>query len=1136
MSPCVRVCQKTGDEEVTTVMSEDDDDELSWPPPQPRPVDVHLSESNGRVYIDCQPNTRHFSDIVIDDGDTTNINETVPLTALQLDALHARSSPDVFKRAVFYVESSRSIYARPLDHSFPRIMINARILCGRAFHGDEVLVEIVDFGRKLDLPRSVVRCMIDGADREKPAAQLQQIWAKVVGVFKRAVDPKYRMFVCQVEDGNPGVMVPLNRGISKIFNVERQEASSSPEDKVAVYAFTKSKQIIFDHYQTVHDVNSLLFVVRYLKWEDHCKLPVGVVVSVLPPGVTLENTMAILDVEYAVPQRFRESTLAEVKLYHSSSLSEFPASVLRERTDYRNKLVFTIDPPNSQQLDNALSFEELPGETSFMIGVHVADVTHFVAKSSSVDSEARQRGSSFHTALGQCTSMLPPELSENLCSLLPNTDRLTLSVYIKVNASADILSVEIKRSIVRSHYRLCYSETEAIINGMTVDDGKYSEELKFAIMLLNRVAQLWRTKRLGRDALYTAVTYSTLDGQKAHKLVEEMTLAANHQVALYLLSKFPLCTALRCQSPPDARELGEWKRRYLTAVEHSVVLSRGFCAVGEVCHCTQLCDCLSQSRLAADAAGHCRSNSFEMMLSLWPHIWQALDDFDSDRLQSLVMSPEFHPHQAVALSNYELIQNESVYRCCGELETDMERRHHSLNLSACVHFTSPVHRYIDMVNHRLVVNALDGDGPCYSHSDIMQLCRDCTDVARRTELYDRANCVAHLCDLLMRRPVVLQAVVDQLTDTEFQLLFPTIQSFFPSRLKVKLSSLNTSSSCPLIGADSESLQVMWSQRVYNSRDVDVVKLQHAVMEVSAHQYTVHVPADAWTELLVAAADDDMPRAYDAVHQIDPYVVMPTVDSEGFEMVSGQDFVKYSLRLHVGGVVMVQLTTELHRGLLRPSIQLFYVTRSTCVCVEHVTAAVKCFCKVATKSAARSTYSSVSEYKRLWAPVLAMEAVHVAVAEQHSVVVHHVDIQWTQHDTLDDDLIYVAEFKLPVSFCEYRCTWLAAAAAEATSDEDEVGENCQGYVCVQYSNINVPVPHLDVPIDRLVDLSEKLTWVGHCIVTKVLHDEDMSFLKVHLHLHQSSFTVPDQLLDGSAQPATVELIGKPLPNRSVTRLC
>jgi len=1135
----------------------EDDDEVNWPPPQPRPVDisrVELRERRGRAYVRYRSNApahrssrsrgargrvQSAGDFDRDydsasDSSVEDLNENVEYSVPQLAALQA-SSANVYKRSVFNIDSSRCIYARPLDHSYPKILITARKLCGRAFHGDEVLVEIIDFGKKLGLPKSILGSTVDRPETSKPVADLEGPWAKVVGVFKRAMEPKYRMFVCQVEEGNNGIMVPLNRGIPKIFNLERHDVPAE-ESKVMIYAFTRAKQIIFDRYQKVHDVNSLLFVVRYLKWEDRCSLPLGIVVSVLPPGVTLENAMAILHIEYSIPRRFREATETEVRLKHSAVISQFPPGVLGQRRDYRSKLVFTIDPPNARDLDDALSFEELPGGKSYVIGIHISDVSYFVSQASSVDCEARQRGSSFYTALDESTPMLPARLSEDLCSLLPSTDRLTLSVYIKVNAGADILSVEIKRSIVRSRYRLCYSEAEAIING-TADDSEFSSDLTSAIMFLNRVAQLWRYKRLGREALYNAVDYSTLDGPKAHKLVEELMIAANCQVAAYLLSKFPSYTALRCQSPPDVTELEDWKTTFLTAARHSVVLSRPYCAAGDVCQCTELCECLPSvnPQLSDDAAAN--DDRFEVMTSIWPLIQQAASEYDSERLHSLVISPEFHPHQAVALFSYHLIQDRSVYRCSGELESDLSGCHHSLNVPAYVHFTSPIRRYIDLVTHRLVQRALDGAGPCYTESEMTELCTHCTDVTLRTRRFERANLVAHFCNLLMKRPLVLLAIIDRLSDADFQLLFPTIQSFFPSRPKLKLSSLNTSSR-PVIGPDSKHLQVTWSQRIYDCHRSEVPSHRHSMMDINADQYTLNIAADSWTELLLGVVDDDLERVTDVVDEISSHLVLPHVNeptSEGFKANGGQHFAEYALRLRIGGIVMVQLTTELHRGLLRPCIQLFHVTPSTCICVEHIAAAVKCFCKVATKSAARPSYKSVTKYKKLWLPVLAMEAVHGAIANQHSIVIRHVDIRWTQYHMHGEGPIYLATLKLPVSFCEYRCIRLVAEVVNEDDVDDDWSpdprdDSSSGYVCVRYSDISMPVPPMDLPIDQLVNLGEKLTWVGHCIVSKVLVDKDRLLYTVYLKVHHSSFPLPAHLLDGAGASATIELIDKPLPDR------
>jgi len=1121
-------------------------DEVSWPPPQPRSFDisqVKLRECHGRAFLHLRhsrshghPRRRHLQSAgnfdkeydSASDSSTEDLTTNVQFTGSQLTELQA-TDPDIFKRCVISIESGRSLFAKPLDHSHQRITIPTRKLCGHAFHGDEVLVEIFNFGKKLDLPKSVLGATVDRPSSNRSVADLEGPWAKVVGVFKRAMDPKYRMFVCQVEEGNSGVMVPLNPGVPKIFNLERHDTPAK-EGKVTIYAFTKAKRIVFSQYHNVRDVNSILFVVRYLKWEDHCSLPLGIVVSVLPPGVTVDTAMNILDIEYSIPRRFCEATLAEVRIKHSEVLSQFQPHVLAQRLDYRHKLVFTIDPPNSRELDDALSFEVLPGGTMYLIGIHITDVSHYVAGSSNVDNEARQRGSSFYTAMGEPTPMLPPRISTSLCSLLPDKDRLTLSVYIKVNASADILDVEVNRSVVKSRHQLCYSEVEAVIDGLS-DDGDYPQDLTFAIVYLNRVAQLWRSKRLGREALYTAVDYSTLDGPKAHKLVEEMMVAANHQVALYLLSKFPEHTALRCQCPPDDADLEEWKAKFLNAAHESAVLSRPYCARGTVCQCIDVCDCLPSVDVVPQ---------FPMLLSLWPQIQQALDDFDVDRLRSLVLSPEHHPLQAIALLRLQLIQERSVYRCSGELQWEAERQHYSLNLPAYVQFTSPLRRYLDLVTHRLVVCALDGAGPCYSQDDITELCSHCSDIALRTRRYERANLAAHFCDLLMKRPLVLLAVVDHLTDADFQLFFPTIQSFFPSRSKIRLSSLNTSGR-PVIGSDPEHLLITWSQRIYDCQRGEAVNRRRGVVEINADQFMFSVPSEAWTDLVIAAVDDDMSSISDAAKVISSYVMFPLVaspSSEGFEAVGGQHFVDYSLRLRAGGVVRVQLSTELHRGLLRPCIQLFHVTPTTCVCVEHITAAVKCFCKVAVKSAARPAYSSTSQYRKLWLPVLAMEAVHGAVANQHSVTIHHVrDIRWTHHYVHGQEAVYQAMLKLPVSFCDHRCVRFGVhSPMEDGLDEswrpDPRDDASLGYICVRYSDIEMPVPALDLPIDELVSLSENLTWVAHCIITKVLVDQDRLFYWIFLKVHHSSFPLPQQLIDNSALPATIEYIEKPLPDRSV----
>jgi len=1122
------------------------EDAITWPPPQPRAVDishVQLSERRGHVYLRYRPNKNHrlWSAITEDDDDDYDYDDddlpssgsedaatnSPQYTEAQLSALQA-SNPNIFKRCLVNIDSLHGIYyVKPLDRSYFKIAIPARKLCSRAFHGDEVLVEMIDFGSKqLDLrDGSVPGSVIDKSASNKTVdvARMQGPWAKVVSVLNRAVDPKYQMFVCHMEEGNAGVMVPLDHGMPKIFNLELHPTEAG---KIAIYGFTESGRIVFNRYRKVRDVNSVLFVVRYLKWEDNCSLPVGVVVSVLPLGVSVEAAKAVIDIECSVPRKFSEATLNEALLLRSSGL-------MAERYDYRDKLVFTVDQPDSTDSDSALSFEFLPDGTAYIIGIHISDVSYFVAKSGAIDSEARRRGATFYAAPGDSCPMLPPRLAQEFCSLLPGADRLTLSVYIKVNAGADILGVEIKRSVVRSSCRLSYSQAEAVINGLTTadeymttddDDGCSSSagDLTFAIVSLSRVAQLWRSHRLGfRDALYSPVNHSTLDGPKAHRLVDEMMITANHQVALYLLSRFPSCTGLLCQSPPDVGELEDWKQRSLGAVCHSVMLSRGYCSAGEVCHCVGLCECAqSLDPSAADDD----DDGFQMMLSLWPQIQHALHNYDIDHLQSLVLSPEYHPRQAVALFGYRQIEEQPVYQCSGGLQLVERRRHHSLNLSAYVQFTSPLHRYIDLVTHRQLVSALDigNTTACYSELEMVDLCREYSDVAVRFGRYERANLTSQFCDFLVKRPLTLYAVVDRLSNTGIRLLFPTLQAFFPSQTVLRLSALNAT----VIGLWSEHLLVTWSQRIYDCHGV--TSHQRGVLEVNPAQYTCLIPSLAWTGLLLASMDDDLAAASDALEMIAPHVVLPVIWEPTSEDGSRFAAAEYRLRLHVGSVLRVQLSIEVHRGLLCPCVQLLHMTPSTCVCLEHARATVKCFCEPATTTspmAAHATYLSVSQYRKLWQPVLQIEAALAAVADQQSTILHHVDnIRWT----VQEGPIYLAVLKLPVDFCQP-----CSIKFKLSDDDDEVfvSDGCHGYVCVRYADVIGPGSHVVSACSHLigqlvVSLDEPVMWVAHCTVSRVLLTADKLYYSIHLKLCHSSIPFPAQLLDeDNHSSATIEWIEK-----------
>jgi hypothetical protein len=239
-----------------------------------------------------------------DDNEAPSAAE-VEYTPQQLKDLMQRQ-PERYKHATLVIENSSNMYAKCIDdESLKKIKLGSRQRCGRAFNNDEVVVELLAID-----PEDV--CAI-------PEDERRIVNGQVIGILRRSINPKYRTFVCTVENDNTGLMVPINRSIPKIYNLEtRDQMRKSRKGHVCVYSFTRSREPVFDHYEPVDwaDPTSKLFVVRYLKWDAKCYAPLGIVVGIMPKGTNPEQAMNIYNIEYCVPEKFRASTVEEVnRLY-----------------------------------------------------------------------------------------------------------------------------------------------------------------------------------------------------------------------------------------------------------------------------------------------------------------------------------------------------------------------------------------------------------------------------------------------------------------------------------------------------------------------------------------------------------------------------------------------------------------------------------------------------------------------------------------------------------------------------------------------------------------------------------------------------------------------------------------------------
>jgi ribonuclease R len=274
-------------------------------------------------------------------------------------------------------------------------------------------------------------------------------------------------------------------------------------------------------------------VVRFEDWANPRLNPTASVEQVLGrPGDMRAEGDAIL-AEFGFPLKFPKHVEDEC-ISIEKTISEKEISV---RKDLRNLLTFTIDPNDAKDFDDAISFHILD-TGNFEVGVHIADVTHYVTPGSEIEKEAKNRATSVYL-VDRVIPMLPETLSNELCSLRPNEDKLTYSVIFELNVDAEIKKTWIGKTIIHSDHRFTYDEAQQIIES---NSGLYHEELG----VVNSLAKKLRLQRMeqGAIAFEKSEVKFKLDEKKkpvdvffkvqkdAHKLIEEFMLLANKAVAI----------------------------------------------------------------------------------------------------------------------------------------------------------------------------------------------------------------------------------------------------------------------------------------------------------------------------------------------------------------------------------------------------------------------------------------------------------------------------------------------------------------------------------------------------------------------------------------------------------------------------
>ena len=273
-------------------------------------------------------------------------------------------------------------------------------------------------------------------------------------------------------------------------------------------------------------------IVRVRSWSSRDRNPIGEIVDILGKTGSADAEMHAILAEYGLPYHYPE----EVEQAATSLSGEITEEALREREDFRSITTFTIDPRDAKDFDDALSIRKLENG-NWEIGVHIADVSHFVRPGDIIDKEAYNRATSIYL-VDRTIPMLPEYLSNGLCSLRPNEDKYSYSCIFEMSDDAKVQASRIVRTVICSDRRFTYEEAQEIIER---GDGDYAEE----ILTLNRLAQQIREERFKAGSIAferPEVRFLIDDAGKpisvylkeslpAHQLIEEFMLLANKTVA-----------------------------------------------------------------------------------------------------------------------------------------------------------------------------------------------------------------------------------------------------------------------------------------------------------------------------------------------------------------------------------------------------------------------------------------------------------------------------------------------------------------------------------------------------------------------------------------------------------------------------
>lgn len=424
--------------------------------------------------------------------------------------------------------------------------------------------------------------------------------------------------------------------------------------------------VIADDKKMMHDIfvpladtheakNGQRVLVTLSDWPESAKNPIGIVKHVLGNQGENNTEMNAILAQYGFPLEFPPQVEREA----NAIPEEIPAAEIAKRKDFRNVLTFTIDPADAKDFDDAISYQKLPNG-NHEIGVHIADVSHYVIQGTDLDKEAYSRATSVYL-VDRVIPMLPERLSNGVCSLRPHEDKLCFAAVFELDEQANIQSEWYGRTVIHSDRRFSYEEAQEVIENK---EGDYASE----ILKLNELAYILRERKFKNGAISfesTEVKFKLDEAGKpigvyvkerkdAHKLIEDYMLLANRKVAEFIAKKTK----------------GKDKLTFVYRVHDSPNMET--------------------------------LNTFATFASRFGYKINTKSDKEiAKSLNNLMNDVEGKKEQNILTSLAIRSMAKAIY-------STKKTSHYGLAFEYYTHFTSPIRRYPDVMAHRLLQTYLDG--------------------------------------------------------------------------------------------------------------------------------------------------------------------------------------------------------------------------------------------------------------------------------------------------------------------------------------------------------------------------------------------------------------------------------------------